>query len=126
MAANIIALATRQLLLAAAMTGALVTNLANAAPDAAQPAVAGDVPMADYLALLSQISPAAYQAAQVYLQAFERRCRRKLSSASLRSALAEGGGEPVLMAMIRASHLQDGPALDGLKQQVPCERRGRP
>ncbi|MCA1416886.1 hypothetical protein I6F30_38075 [Bradyrhizobium sp. NBAIM20] len=88
-----------------------------------EPAVTGDVPMADYLALLQQISPAAHQGAQAYLQAHERRCRRSLSSRELRQAMAEGEGAPMLMAIIRASHLQDGPGLTQLAEQVSCNRK---
>lgn len=88
-----------------------------------EPAVTGDVPMADYLALLQQISPAAHQGAQAYLQAHERRCRRSLSSRELRQAMAEGDGDPLLMAMIRASHLHDGPGLTRLGEQVSCTRK---
>lgn len=104
-----------------------VTAFAVALPALAQtpsePAVTGDVPMADYLALLQQISPAAHQGAQAYLQAHERRCRRSLSSRELRQAMAEGDGDPLLMAMIRASHLQDGPGLTRLGEQVSCTRK---
>ena len=88
-----------------------------------EPAVTGDVPMADYLALLQQISPAAHQGAQAYLQAHERRCRRSLSSRELRQAMAEGDGDPLLMAMIRASHLHDGSGLARLGEQVSCTRK---
>jgi hypothetical protein len=104
-----------------------VTAFAVALPALAQtssePAVTGDVPMADYLALLQQISPAAHQGAQAYLQAHERRCRRSLSSRELRQAMAEGDGDPLLMAMIRASHLQDVPGLARLGEQVSCTRK---
>lgn len=93
------------------------------AQTAAEPAVTGDVPMADYLALLQQISPAAHQGAQAYLRAHERRCRRSLSSRELRQAMAEGDGDPLLMAMIRASHLQDGQGLTRLGEQVSCTRK---
>jgi len=93
------------------------------AQTSSEPAVTGEVPMADYLALLQQISPAAHQGAQAYLQAHERRCRRSLSSRELRQAMAEGDGDPLLMAMIRASHLQDGPGLTRLGEQVSCTRR---
>lgn len=93
------------------------------AQTSSEPAVTGDVPMADYLALLQQISPAAHQGAQAYLQAHERRCRRSLSSRELRQAMAEGDGDPLLMAMIRASHLQDGPGLAQLGEQVSCTRK---
>lgn len=98
--------------------------LAPAPPTSAQtaphPAVTGDMPMADYLALLAQISPAAHQGARTYLQAHARRCRRSLSSRELRQAMAEGDGDPLLMAMIRASHLQDGPGLARLAGQIAC------
>ena len=104
-----------------------LTAIATAWPALAQtssePAVTGDVPMADYLALLQQISPAANQGAQAYLQAHERRCRRSLSSRELRQAMAEGAGDPLLMAMIRASHLQDGQGLARLGEQVSCTRK---
>lgn len=106
---------------------AAMTALAAALPAPAQtpsePAVTGEVPMADYLALLQQISPAAHQGAQAYLLAHERRCRRSLSSRELRQAMAEGDGVPLLMAMIRASHLQDGPGLARLGEQVTCTRK---
>jgi len=104
-----------------------LTAVATAWPALAQtssePAVTGDVPMADYLALLQQISPAAHHGAQAYLQAHERRCRQSLSSRELRQAMAEGDGDPLLMAMIRASHLQDGPGLTRLGEQVSCTRK---
>ena len=106
---------------------AALTSFVPALPALAQtvsePAVTGDVPMDDYLALLQQISPAAHQGAQAYLQAHERRCRRSLSSRELRQAMAEGDGDPLLMAMIRASHLQDGPGLTRLGEQVSCTRK---
>ncbi len=106
---------------------AALTSFVPALPALAQtssePAVTGDVPMADYLALLQQISPAAHQGAQAYVQAHERRCRRSLSSRELRQAMAEGDGDPLLMAMIRASHLQDGPGLTRLGEQVSCTRK---
>jgi hypothetical protein len=102
---------------------AFATALPALAQTSTEPAVTGDVPMADYLALLEQISPAAHQGAQAYLQAHERRCRRSLSSRELRQAMAEGDGDPLLMAMIRASHLQDGPGLTRLGEQVSCTRK---
>jgi hypothetical protein len=102
---------------------AFATALPALAQTSSEPAVTGDVPMADYLALLQQISPAAHQGAQAYLQAHERRCRRSLSSRELRQAMAEGDGDPLLMAMIRASHLQDGPGLTRLGEQVSCTRK---
>ena len=109
----------------AARRWALVLSLAlpALAQTSSEPAVTGDVPMADYLALLQQISPAAHQGAQAYLQAHERRCRRSLSSRELRQAMAEGDGDPLLMAMIRASQLQDGLGLTRLGEQVSCTRK---
>lgn len=104
-------------------TLALVAALPCGAEAAPEPVVTGDVPISDYLALLSEISPAAHRGAQAYLQAFERRCRRPLSSRELRQAMAEGDGDPVLMGMIRAAHLQDGPALARLGEQVSCARK---
>jgi hypothetical protein len=38
--------------------------------------ITDDMPLADYLALLAQISPAAHEGAQAYLQAFQQRCGR--------------------------------------------------
>jgi hypothetical protein len=105
---------------AAAAVMVLTAALPALAQTALEPTVTGDVPMADYLALLHQISPAAHQGALAYLQAHERRCRRSLSSRELRQAMAEGDGDPLLMAMIRASHLQDGPGLARLGEQVSC------
>lgn len=81
-----------------------------------------DMPMADYLGLLSQIAPAAEQGAKAYLQAFRQRCGRALSTADLRRAMSGGDGDPVLMAMIRASHQRDTAALAQLEARVVCER----
>ena len=91
-----------------------------------QPLVFGDVPMADYLALLSRISPAAHQGALAYVHATEKRCRRTMTSQELRQAMADGNGDPTLMAMIRASHLRDGQGLVRLAEQVVCPQRGQP
>ncbi|HRH87196.1 MAG TPA: hypothetical protein PLO41_10145 [Rubrivivax sp.] len=84
--------------------------------------IADDMPMADYLALLGQISPAAQRGAQAYLLAFEQRCGRPLRTAQLRQAMADGDGDPVLMAMIRASHLRDTTALGPLGHRIRCEQ----
>ena len=84
-------------------------------------AIPNDMPMPDYLGLLSQISPAAQRGAQAYLLAFERRCGRPLRTAQLRQAMADGDGDPVLMAMIRATHLRDTAALGPLGQRIRCE-----
>jgi hypothetical protein len=84
--------------------------------------ITDDMPMPDYLGLLGQISPAAQRGAQAYLLAFEQRCGRPLRTAQLRQAMADGDGDPVLMAMIRASHLRDTSALGPLGQRIRCEQ----
>jgi len=81
------------------------------------------MPMADYLALLAQIAPAAEEGAKAYLQAFLQRCGRPLVTADLRRATSDGDGDPVLMAMIRASQLRDATTLALLGAQVACEWR---
>ncbi|MBN8461927.1 MAG: hypothetical protein J0M00_03630 [Burkholderiales bacterium] len=96
---------------------------AGAAPANTPAAAADDVPMADYLGLLAQIAPAAEDGAKAYLLAFQRRCGRHMSTPDLRRAMSDGDGDPVLMAMIRASHLRDTGALAQLGSRVACERR---
>lgn len=81
-----------------------------------------DIPMADYLALLAQIAPAAREGAEAYLQAFEQRCSRPLSPARLRRAMSEGNGDPVLMGMIRASQLRDANTVAELARRIDCGR----
>jgi hypothetical protein len=108
---------------AVAISVALVFGRAGAASAVPPPSVADDMPMADYLGLLAQIAPAAEDGAKVYMQAFQQRCGRQLSTADLRRAMSDGDGDPVLMAMIRASHLRDATALAQLGQRVACERR---
>ena len=91
------------------------------------PAAADDVPMADYLGLLAQISPAAREGAQGYLQAFQQRCGRALTTQELRRAVSDGDGEPVLMGMIRAHHpsqqAQRDATLQQLAQRIRCDQR---
>ena len=94
---------------------------ADARPPDAHPA--DDIPLDDYLGLLAQISPAAREGAQAYLQAFQQRCGRSLTAAQLRQAVSEGDGDPVLMGMIRASQLQDGAAIHQLGQRIDCKPR---
>lgn len=101
------------LLLAAAAQAQPVSTTASAP-------TSGEMPMADYLGLLEQIAPAAREGAQAYAQAFEQRCRRALTTAVLRRAMSDGGGDPVLMEMIRASQLRDAKALSALAQRVDC------
>jgi hypothetical protein len=80
----------------------------------------GDMPLADYLALLRQIAPAAEEGARDYIAAFAQRCGRPLTMAALRRAMAEGDGDPVLMGLIRARHLQDAAARERLAGQIRC------
>ncbi len=103
------------MVIAVASTGAAPVNTPAAAAD--------DMPMADYLGLLAQIAPAAEDGAKAYLLAFQRRCGRQMSTPDLRRAMSDGDGDPVLMAMIRASHLRDTGALAQLGSRVACERR---
>ena len=83
-----------------------------------------DMPLADYLGLLLQIAPAAEAGAKDYLVAFERRCNRALTTAELRQAMSQGDGDPVLMGLIRASHLRDATAREQLAGQIRCPIRG--
>jgi hypothetical protein len=108
--------------LASGMVIALAS--ASAAPASVPPTAADDMPMADYLGLLARIAPAAEEGARHYLLAFQQRCGRPLATADLRRAMSDGDGDPVLMAMIRASHLRDAAALTRLGPSVACDRRG--
>lgn len=99
---------------------------AGAAPASAPPIAAEHMPMADYLGLLARIAPAAEEGARHYLLAFQHRCGRPLATADLRRAMSDGDGDPVLMAMIRASHLRDAAALTRLGPSVACDGRGSP
>lgn len=117
-------LALLQLAVVAAAAGV------TAAMAVAQPAsvdrsapITDDMPLADYLALLAQIAPPARDGAQAYLQAFQQRCGRQMKTAELRRAMSEGDGDPVLMGMIRASHLGDSNGIAQLGQRVVCDPR---
>ncbi len=79
-----------------------------------------NVPLADYLALLRQIAPAAEAGARDYLAAFARRCGRPLTPTELRRAMADGDGDPALMALIRANHLGDRAGREQLAGQIRC------
>lgn len=79
-----------------------------------------DVPLADYLGLLQQIAPAAEEGTKAYLAAFHQRCGRVLSTAELRRSMTQGEGDPVLMGLIRASHLKDATTRDQWIQQLRC------
>ena len=93
----------------------------------ATPTAADDVPMDDYLGLLAQISPAAREGAQGYLQAFQRRCGRALTTQELRRAVSDGDGDAVLMGMIRAHHPSQQAQRDATLQQlalgIRCDQR---
>lgn len=99
---------------------------AGAAPNAATIAApmpdADDMPMTDYLGLLAQIAPAALDGSKAYLQAFQQRCGRPMQTPELRWAMSNGHGDPLLMAMIRASHLRDRTTMNLVGRQITCER----
>jgi len=83
-----------------------------------------DMPLADYLELLQQIAPAAEEGTKTYLAAFHQRCGRTLSTVELRRAMTQGEGDPVLMGLIRASHLKDASARGQWIQQLRCPNKG--
>jgi hypothetical protein len=96
---------------------------AQTAPSVTATSIPDDMPLGDYLGLLAQISPAAHDGAQAYLQAFQQRCGRPMRTAELRRAMADGDGDPVLVGMIRASHLRDAAAVTQLGKRVSCGHR---
>ena len=111
-----------------ALAAGLLTNGSSAqTASGVTPTAADDVPMDDYLGLLAQISPAAREGAQGYLQAFQRRCGRALTTQELRRAVSDGDGDPVLMGMIRANHpsqrAQRDITLQQLSQRLRCDQR---
>lgn len=79
-----------------------------------------EMPLDDYLGLLQRIAPAAEAGARAYLAAFQRRCGRPMRTSELRSALSQGDGDPVLLGLIRASHLRDAAGETQWAQQVRC------
>ena len=93
---------------------------ASLAPLRAVPAESDTFAMADYLALLRQIAPAAELGARDYLAAFRLRCGRAMTSAQLRQAFASEPGDPILMGLIRASQRQDMAMRQALLSRVPC------
>ena len=102
----------------------LIVLLASTAAATAQsetPAqLTDDVPLDTYLDTLAQISPAAREGASAYLDAFRHRCGRRLTTIELRQAVAEGAGDPVLMAMMRAASLRDTGTLQRLSASILC------
>ena len=114
--------------LASTVLALLVLAASGAGPASAQtspaqpnPSAASDMPMDDYLALLARIAPAAHDGASAYRQAWQQRCGRLLTTAELRVAMAVGDGDPVLMGMIRASHVRDSASLASLAARVDCK-----
>lgn len=105
---------------------ALSSSVAFAQTSPARGPVQGDqdMPLSDYLGLLAQIAPAAQEGAQTYLNAFQQLCGRTLSTTELRRSLSQGDGDPVLMGLIRASHLHDTAARDHWIQQLRCTGKG--
>ena len=97
----------------------MIFSIANAR---AQDALRDDVPLAAYLDALAKIAPAARDGADAYLRAFERRCGRPLKAIELRSAIASGAGDPVLMTMIQAASRRDTAALQRLSTTVSCAK----
>jgi len=83
-------------------------------------AASADMPMEDYLGLLRQIAPAAEMGARQYLATVRLRCGRALATQELRLALGQDGGNPQLMALIRASQMQDEAARMQAIGQIRC------
>ena len=111
----------------ALVTGLVANGSSAQTASGVTPTAAEDVPMDDYLGLLAQISPAAREGAQGYLQAFQRRCGRSLTTQELRRAVSDGDGDPVLMGMIRANHpsqhAERDVTLQQLAQRIRCDQR---
>lgn len=112
--------------IAGAITDASATEVAQAQTSKARAPWmdSDDIPIADYLALLGHIAPAAEDGAKTYLATFAQRCGRPMSTEELRSAMSQGDGNPVLMGLIRASHLRDTTSRDQFVQQLRCPGKG--
>ncbi|HEX7647283.1 MAG TPA: hypothetical protein VF450_07745 [Noviherbaspirillum sp.] len=82
-----------------------------------------DVPLSAYLDALERIAPAARIGADAYLDAFRRRCGHALETVALRRAIADGSGDPVLMAMMLAASRHDTASLRRLSGSVSCDGR---
>ena len=89
-----------------------------------------DQELADYLALLQRIAPAARVGAANYVAGIQLRCGKTIGAAELRLAMAKEGGDPTLMALIRAEATQDRAAMRRLMAELPCATQraaqGRP
>ncbi len=86
-------------------------------------ALQDDIPLDAYLDTLGRIAPAARAGTDAYLIAFQRRCGRSLTAIELRRAIADGAGEPVLIAMMLAASRHDTAALQRLSRAVSCMKR---
>lgn len=82
-----------------------------------------DISMDSYLDALEQVAPEAREGTERYLEGFEQRCGRALTTVELRQAMASDSGDPVLMAMIRAAGRNDTPTLQRLTHSIPCPVR---
>lgn len=100
----------------------LIASPAIANAFAQQPDFRDDIPMDVYLDSLAQISPAARDGADRYLQAYRSRCGRSLTTRELRRAVADGNGDPVLMGMIRGAYQRNAHALRTLAASISCVR----
>lgn len=101
----------------------LLTSFAAQGQSTAAPPPADNMPLDAYLALLERIAPAAREGAVAYLAASRQRCGRQLTVEELRQAVAMGAGDPVLMAMMRASAQRDAVQLERLAAAIPCPGR---
>lgn len=104
--------------------GAVATAHAQTSPAQGAIRAGGEMPMADFLALLQQIAPAAAEGAKVYLGAYRLQCGRMLTTAELRQAISNEGGDPVLMGLIRAAQAQNTEQRAQLVRQIRCTSGG--
>lgn len=100
---------------------ALALSAVSAATPGQTPAPAQPrLQMDDYLFVLQQIAPAAREGAEAYLQAFARKCGRRLLVDELRRLVSDGSGDPVLMQMMRAAHGRDRESIAHLGASIRC------
>jgi hypothetical protein len=105
---------------AAIAAAAAPAALAQTSPAHGPITAEADMPMADFLALLQQIAPAAAQGTRIYLGAYQLMCGRTLSTLELRHAIAQEGGDPILMGLIEAAQRQDNAARDRFVRTIQC------
>ena len=104
--------------------GTVATAHAQTSPALGPIHAGSDMPMADFLGLLQQIAPAAAEGAKVYLGAYRLQCGRTLTTAELRQAISNEGGDPVLMGLIRAAQAQNIEQRAQLVRQIRCTAGG--